>query len=509
MALPGHIAPTDSRIAVVSERLHLSRLPSQYAWYTVGVLLQKVAAFALIPVYTAYLSTTEYGTLELIYAGLGLTSVFIAAGVPGAINKCYHRDCRTENDRRELVGTAVLFTAATLALVLAGGLCLDRALGRLVFGEGVSVGYLRWTLACLVLSQTVMIPLELSRTLGRAGQYVAFSLLQVAVQIAISVVLLAQFGLGVTGILVANVLAYGCVQLVSLPFLLRHCKLRFSWSNLYVLAAFGMAMIPASLAGWVTNVSDRFFLQHYASASDVGVYALGYKFGMLIELAFILPFQKAWNPVFFSVSHRPRARLVLGRTLTYYFGALCLCVAALTVAGTPLVHLMAHPDFAAAAGVIPLVAIAYLLGGMASYLGTGLIVANRTRVIALVMSVGAAVNIVLNIALIPALGMMGAALSTIASFAANAALMLWAVSRWYPIRIEYDRLAKIAVAVLLPLLVGWQIHCGSPVWELLSRGAILLTAPLVLLIVRFPNASEQLWLRRLRVRGRRSATAAP
>jgi O-antigen/teichoic acid export membrane protein len=481
-------------------QLPVARVRTQYAWYTVGVLLQKIAAFALVPVYTAYLSTTEYGTLELLYGFLGLIGVFVAAGVPSAINKCYHRDCRTEADRHQLIGTAVLFTVATLSIVVAGGLYAEQFLTELVLGRGASVSYLRLALACLVLSQTVMIALELSRTVGRAGQYVAFSLLQVAVQITISVVLIVRFGLGVTGILVGNLLAYGCVQLASLPFLLRHCRLRFSWLHLSALTAFGVAMIPVSLAGWVTNVSDRFFLQHYASASDVGVYALGYKFGVLIEIAFILPFQKAWNPVFFSVANRDRARLVLGRTLTYYFGALCFGVAALTVAGDPLVRLMAHPDFHGAARVIPLIALAYLLGGVASYLGTGLIVANRTHVIAVVMTIGAIVNIGLNVVLIPAFGMMGAAVATIASFASNAALVLWAVSRWYPIRIESDRLLRVAAAVLAPLLLGSQIHCASPVCELLLRSGVMLTAPLLLLAIRFPNAREQLVMNQWRTR---------
>src|SRR5262245_46783879 len=259
-------------------------------------------------------------------------------------------------------------------------------------------------------------------------------------------------------------------------------------------------MMPASLAGSVTNVSDRFFLQHYASASDVGVYALGYKFGVLIELAFILPFQKAWNPVFFSVAHRPRARLVLGRTLTYYLGALALAVVALSIAGQPPVRLMAHPDFQGAARVIPLIAIAYFLAGITSYLGTGLIVANRTHVIAVVMVAGALVNVGLNFVLIPAFGMIGAAIATIASFGANAALIVWAVSRWYPIRIEYGRLAKLAAAMLVPLLVGWQIHCAAPAWELLSRAGILLAIPLVLLALRFPNPREQVWMSRWRAR---------
>ncbi len=473
------------------ERVSKPELPRQYFTYMLGVVLQKIAGFALIPLYTSRLSTADYGILELLTSFTGLASLFVILGVPGAVNKCYHRDCRSEREREELVGTSVLFTVPMAMLIVVVAFLFDRQLAAVLFEQPDWAPYVRLALISLATMQVSLIPMELMRTLGRAGQYVTFSILQMLVQVGLSVLLLVRFELGVSAVLLANIASYAATQIGATVFLLRHSRLTFSWRHLKHLAAFGLLLVPISACGWIVNVSDRFFLQRFVGDAQVGLYGLGYKFGILIEVMLVLPFQKAWNPYYFSIADDPKAGAIFAKTLTYYVALLGLGVGLLSVCGGPALRLLAQPNFYPAASVIPPVALSYALSGLVMCLSTGLIVAGRTRLVALIAAAGAAINIAFNLVLIPPLGMMGAAWSTLLTFAATCILTTWAVARSYPVPVEGRRLAKVLVSAALLSALAATIRIQPSGLELVARAAVLLAVPGVLLALNFFSAEER------------------
>jgi len=493
MSSPGPATPTLAR---------------QYATYMLGVFFQKVAGFALIPLYTTRLSTADYGVLELMANLAGLTSLFVAFGVPGAINKCYQRDCRGEAERQELVGTSILFTLPVAFLIAVTGFLFDERIARLIFARPDWAPYVRLTLVLVALMQTAQIPMELLRTLGRAGMYVGISLLQMAVQAGLSIWLLVSFDLGVMGVLVANVASYAAIQLATVGFVLRRTRLRFDWRLFRALAGFGLLMIPIAVCGWIINVSDRWFLQRLASDAEVGLYALGYKFGTLIELAIVLPFQKAWNPHYFAIAENTEARVVYARVITHYVALISLGVALLSVCGSPLVRLMASPEFQSARRVIPLIALSYALSGLVMCLSTGLIVSGKARVVTLVAVVGAALNVALNLLLIPRHGMMGAAASTVLTFAVTAALTAWAMARWYPIRIEARRLGIAVFGAGVLSLLASAIGFEQAPLEIAVRAMVVLSLPLMLLATGYFSAEELGFVRAAALRATSIARAS-
>jgi O-antigen/teichoic acid export membrane protein len=470
-------------------------LARQYVTYMLGVFLQKAAGFALIPVYTAYLSTADYGAVELLSTFVGLAALFAVLGVPGALNKCYHRDCQNDTERAQLLGTSVLFTLPAALVIVAAAFCFDRFIAVAVFARPEWAPYVRLALISLALMQTSTLPMELMRTLGWAGRYVGFSVVQLVVQAGLTILLLVRFRWGVSAILCGNIAGYAAIQLASIGFLWRYSRMQFSWRHFKQLAAFGLLLVPISACAWIVNVSDRFFLQRLATDADVGLYALGYKFGWLVELALVLPFQKAWNPFYFSIADQQRAPALLAKVLTYYVLVMGFGVSLISACGEPAIKLMARPEYYAAARVIPLIALSYGLSGLVMCLSTGLIVTHKTRVVALVAVIGALVNVLLNIALIPKHGMMGAAESTLLTFGVTSGLTAYATTRWYPVPIETRRLLKAGFAVCVSALLAMSIHLDTPQLEIVARATALLVLPLLLLLLGFFSPDEMSWLR--------------
>src|SRR5206468_84836 len=93
-----------------------------------------------------------------------------------------------------------------------------------------------------------------------------------------------------------------------------------------VVLALGFAAIPpVSLSMWVLQLADRFFVLHYRSLSELGVYAVGVKLANLLFLA-VTGFALAWSPLMLELHKRDQEgeRAFRARVLTYVTFALCL-----------------------------------------------------------------------------------------------------------------------------------------------------------------------------------------
>jgi O-antigen/teichoic acid export membrane protein len=458
--------------------------------YLLGNLLQKATAFVLIPLYTTRLTTAQYGLLDLAGTILNLALLGAALGVPSAINKCLHRDCPDEAARRRLLGTVLIFTALACAAAAALGWAFDATLARLLFRDPQGLLIFRYTLVWLVLAQMAQIPFEYFRASGRSPIYVALSLSQLLAQFVCTIVLVARRDWGLEGVLMGNLAGLLLVNVVGLLALLPRAAPAFDRRLLRAAVSYGVAMTPVFVSGWVVNLSDRFFLQSFVGLSALGIYALGYKFGALVDLLLVMPFQRAWTPIFFRIAGEPQAPRTLSRISTYLGAALAFATLGISLAVPPFLRFSAAPEFRAAAGVVPMVGLAYLVGGLANCFANGLIVAERVRLVAGYALVAAVSKLLLNLLLIPLFGTAGAALATALAFAVQLAGILSSLRRHYPVPVEWGRLGGALAAAAVPLLASLALPEMPILADAAVRLGLLLTYPALLLLLRLPRPEE-------------------
>jgi O-antigen/teichoic acid export membrane protein len=458
--------------------------------YLAGNLLQKATAFVLIPLYTNALSTSQYGLLELANTLVNLLLVAAALGVPSAINKCFHRDCADETDRRTLVGTAVLFSVMTAGSLALAGWLLEARLAGLIYSGPEGLLVYRFTLVWLVLAQLSVIPFEFFRTSGRAHAYVGLSLIQLLVQFGCVLYLVLGLGMGLAGVLAGNVAGLLAVNLAGAFVLVRRTVWRIDDRLLKAMLSYGTAMIPVFVSGWIVNLSDRFFVQSIVGLGALGVYALGYKFGALVDLLMVMPFQRAWTPIFFRMAGDPGAPRLLARVTTYLAGVLAFASLAISLAVAPFLRLTAAPEFRVAAPLVPVVCLAYIVGGLANCLGNGLVIAERLRLVAGYAALAAVANLALNAALIPWMGMWGAAVATVLAFAVQLSGIMVSLARHYPVPIEWGRLVGIAVAAAAPLLAAALLPPLDLLPDIAARLFLLAAFPILITLTGVVRREE-------------------
>ena len=295
----------------------LRRMLSSSGIYAIAGASQQALSFLLLPIYTRFIDPADYGILELLTALSAVLFGTLAIGIPSAIVKCYHRDCETPDEQAALLTMGLSLAAPGL---VAGGILLfvfADDVSRVVLGLETGGEFVRLVAANGVLSSLAAVVLSTLRAQERALAFSVLSVTQVVVALSLNLVLVVYYDAGVRGIFWGNLSS----NVVALPvglLVARHSARLVLVRRLAApLVRFGLLMVPAALAGWAMNMSDRYVLRLFSDLSDVAVYGVGYRFGMIVEIMVVFPFQLAWPAISFSISHREGHRETFARALTY------------------------------------------------------------------------------------------------------------------------------------------------------------------------------------------------
>jgi O-antigen/teichoic acid export membrane protein len=305
----------------------------------------------------------------------------------------------------------------------------------------------------------------------------------------LNIFFIAGMKIGLLGILLSPVIVNVAVICLAGGVLLR-LKLRFSAPVLREIVRFGLPLIFANLAAFVLNFADRFFLKHFQSLEVVGLYAVGYKFGFMINVLLVQPFFVMWQTRMYAIYSNERHLSIFRQLFVLYSLVLTYAALAMALLSPEIIGIMAGPKFAPAGKVIPLISLAYVICGVGSYLQTGMYLANRTRLIGIVSAAAAAISLALNYVLILHYGMLGAAWATVLSFGVVALGSYWYSRSVCPLQLDLGRVAA-GGAIALSLYLPFQWWTPAPLAFAMAAKLIALAAfPILLWAFRVLSPAE-------------------
>jgi O-antigen/teichoic acid export membrane protein len=252
-----------------------------------------------------------------------------------------------------------------------------------------------------------------------------------------------------------------------------------------------MPLVPSALFLWVLNFSDRFFLVKLSGPREVGLYSIGVRIASAIILL-LAAFRTAWPAFAYSIEDDDEAARTYGYVLTYLVAITSWMALALGVLAPWLVQLLTTEEFYSAERVVAPLAFAAVAFGAYIVVVIGIGRARRTRSNWVITGAAAAFNVVLNLALIPEFGMMGAAVATIGAYAVLFVGMAWKAQHVFQVPYQWRRVATALGTAIGLCVIGRGL-------DLPLGGAIALVAvyPLVLWPLGFYLPEE---IRRMRPR---------
>ncbi|GIV17791.1 MAG: polysaccharide biosynthesis protein [Armatimonadota bacterium] len=481
----------------------LRSLVKDSAVYAVGTIASRLVGFIMIPVYTRVLTPADYGIIETIVRLVDIIGLFLALGLAEALLRHYYL-AKDEEERRRLIGT--VFNINLMVVILGSLFTLPASpyLARLAFGHERYTHYVIISLISMLVGNLIELPLTLWRAEGKAWRFTAVSLSKLFSQLMLNIVLVVWLRWGVWGVVLSGLINASVWSLVLGVLVRLRYGGAFDMRWVKPVLRYGLPLVPASLSQFILHFSDRFFLTRYATESELGLYSLAYRFGMLVSVFFGV-LSRAWWPWVFRVAEEEEGtrHLRRGGALILLSGA-AFCSAVILLS-SPVIRVIASPTFWDASYYVTPIAIAYWFFISSSSLRIGALIAHRTSLFAIANVVSAVLCLVLNAWLIPNYSAWGAAYATATSFAVFAILVWFASQRVNPLPHDYG---AIVLSFVVILVASWlDRHLRFALWiDLFARVWIWMGLGVVLLLffawnhkVRLPVLST--WCKREWTRG--------
>ena len=447
----------------------LRRLLGESAVYGLGGVANQALAIILVPIYARQLGSEGYGTVALLTTTLSTATLIATLAMPQAFFREYLREAVDDGQRRAVLRTTLGLRLIASLSALALMLLLAWPLAELILG-GADSWPLMALLGVVVLFDTPnLVPLSFLRAERRPRPYAVLSFSRAVLGSVLIIGFVVGAGLGPLGVVLGSALSALAAAVAGMALLARDGRLGISLDRALVrrMLAFGLPLVPAALAGWALNLSDRYLVNAFDGRAAVGVYSAGYTVGLAINALAIAPFSLAWGAAYWEISRRVDAPAVISRVLTGFTALASFAALGLSALATDAFRILLTPEFEPGRFVTPFSAFAFVGYGMFTILTTGINLAGQTRRLPFIMGSAAIANVGLNLALIPALGYIGAAISTILGYGLLAVIGGLASHRVYPVRWEVGRVALIvglamalaAAALLGPDHVVWRLAC--------------------------------------------------
>jgi O-antigen/teichoic acid export membrane protein len=431
--------------------------------YGIGSALQTIMGYVLIPLYTKFFTADVYGVFSLITLCGTLGGAFFYLGASSALSRSYY-DYPEGPERRAVVSTALYLTICGASAQIVIGLLARNQLSLWLFSTTQYAPHIAITLASSAMTFVAGLFYLVLRFERRSTQVVVLNLCSVVFTIGLISYLLVVRRMGIMAPVLGTAISQALMTLALFYLCRDRVTLGCQRAEFRIQLAYGIPAVFIGLAYYTLDWLDRLVISHYTSLAAVGVYSLGYKLGMVIHTLFIIPFAQIWAPMQMEYRHDRDAAQLFSLMPTYYvLVGLCFAVP-ISVFSREIVGVLANRDeYLAGFRIVAPVLLAHLAYGSLNVLNNGLLFERKMAPLMLIFWVGVVLNFAMNVLMIPRFGYEAAAFTKLASYVVLAAMAYRASRRWFPQRLEAQRLTKLIVAGVLSIAVGSRLSLhGAP-----------------------------------------------
>lgn len=427
-----------------------------------GTFASKVIMFVLLPIYTTYMTTSELGAGELVVNGMNLLFPIATINILSALLR-YGMD--EHSDKKKVLQNTVIVVLAGVVVVGFG-----------VYAANLQSAMMEWKfylillLFCYAAEQILSV---FSKALGKTKIFTVGNILYTFSLFVISAVLLMIFRRGTAGYLEGMIFANILTFLYFVKAL--HIREYIRWERpdktlLGEMILFSLPLIVNSVSWWIASFCDRFVLEMYLGTEAVGIYSVSSKIPAIVStvasvfmqawvLSAIKEYQRNGGGDFFDAVFRKFSALFISWTAVM----VCLC--------KPLMPFLAGGEFIDSWRYVPLLLCGAAFGGFGNFYSALYTSAKKNTSVMITTLCGAGVNVALNFALIPKMGIQGAVLATMISQLVVMIFRMIDSRRFLAFHTDYMRLGISIVLLLLESVV------------LLCHGSMVFTAGLCLAVL--------------------------
>ena len=426
--------------------------------FTLGNLGSKLISFFLIPLYTNALTTTEYGVVDLI-ATVGTVAVPVLT-----LNICesvmrFALDKDANKDKITQIGTNLLLIGMVVGLVI---FPICHSFDRI----SQYSAFVYFYVISLAASQLYLCDLRGKELLV---YYSIGNVLHTFFIAALNILFLVVFKGGIEGYLNAYIIAN--ILTATYALIMGKGYRSFSFSGvdkklLQRMIKYSIVLIPNSFMWWIMNSSDRVMVSSMVGIAANGIYAVSYKLPTLVSTLTTI-FNQAWSYSAIREEGTEDENEYNNKIFRTLIGIVMLIGIGLITFMKPFLSIYVAKEYYAAWKYTPFLTVGCVYLTLATFMATSYTVHKDSFGYLFSGMFGAIFNIVMNLALIPLIGVYGAAIATCISYMLVFVFRLFHTRKYIRYNITNKEFIVGSVILILSAclmfvdnLFGFTLQCG-------------------------------------------------
>lgn len=427
-----------------------SRLGKNTVFVFVGNIGGKILTFLMLPFYTRWLSTTDFGIVDILitYATflLGIITLSISESV-----FIFPKD-RSYEDQRKYFSSGLFYTVLYFFLIGIATLVYYSMVANItenVFTNNFWLIYLLvFTMFLQGYFQQFTRSIDKMKVYSISGVVLSFSI------VISSFIFIPKYG--VHGYILAWSISYLITAFYSLYYSGSFRFLSFngvSMKHYKEMLKYAIPLIPNGVMFWLMNSLNRPLLEKYCGLDTVGIYAVANKFPLILSTIFNV-FLFSWHITVLEEFKENGYEQFFNKVLRYVVLTLCGVFIIISLLNKPIIMLFASHEFYSAWKYISLLTLGSLILSLSAFVGGNFLATKDSKYFLYSSVLGALCSVMLNFILIPQWGIYGAAISIIIAYLA----MLF--SRLYYIRFSINVYNKLKYLMILCVLLLISVTVG-------------------------------------------------
>jgi O-antigen/teichoic acid export membrane protein len=443
----------------ISLEKHFLSLSKDSLIYGLGNAVLKVMALVTAPIFTRIFVPAEYGVISLIATFISFLSIFLIVGMDQAICISFYE---YKKETKVVISSAFWFLFLWGFFITALISLFSGNLSLLIFKTDsyrilFLIGF--WTAFFTLL---INITRSVFRLEFRAKTFATVSIFNALVSTGLMILLVAYYHQGLAGYFTGSLVGTFLSFVLATYLIRKDLKFAFSLKRLKEMVVFGAFIVPSSLAYFVFDLSDRFFLNHYRTLPELGLYSIGINIASIVVF-FSYALGQAWSPFVMRIyfSSKKLFHQFVPRFFSYYLIFFFILAVGISLFGLEILKILTTPKFYDASRVISPLVIAMVFSATNQVTALGVSISRKTNYLALCTALGAGLNIGLNFALIPKYGMVGAGWATAASYFFLTIAYHFSSQKFIPLELEWSKIIKLvtlSLAIMLLAPIFWKLN---------------------------------------------------
>ncbi len=459
-----------------SENNKVKVLFSDTLAFTISNFASKILVFLLLPLYTAVLSTKEYGIADLITNTINVLYPILTLSIMEAtLRFAFEKNI----NKNEVLTNSLFIVFLSEAFILLITPIVN------IFNNKIS-DYWLWFAIIYFGFNLQQVLSQYLKGIGKSKIFAVSGVVQTAVVLTSNIICLLLLKIGLTGYLLSIALGYylNCFYMIFAG-KIRIAKISINIGLLKKMLNFSIPTIPVIISWWISTSADKYIIIAFNGIAASGIYSVAYKIPSILTM-FTSIFNSAWTlSAIRNIDDEDNA--VFHTKIYRYFNAVnVLACSVLILSSKWLAKILFSKQFFEAWHYVPFLLIAYVFSGLAGFLASSFRAAKSTKDLFVSTSIGSAVNIILNFYFIKNFGNMGAAFTTLLGFAVTFYIRSYNIKKIISIKINVFKDSLIYLLLFFEAcLIAFEFKYGICI-------SVMIT---LMFVICFINEIKQLFIK--------------